>query len=415
MNSKILAIAIVAIIAVGGVAAYLAFSGNGGSGSDDSGMRIVGRVNSEGSGIILVPGEEPTDYITVQKEMPGLGAKYIYNEVEGNYYVLHPENWGGKIFGTPGAATIQHVQLAQVVKDMGLNYTSYMLGTELKADTVYYVAGVTGFEDFMNKMKTTPFTGYFTWEAQYSAALAYEAEIFPSLVMTNNIFPDHTCCIIGTNAASWSKNSEALEVFLKVYVDAVNEINVALNDTSSADYATLLQVATKRVVLPDALTPAEKTEAYKSALQNVTYVYADSDKGSLNDLRNDIAAIAESLYNSGQIGKSASDLGFNSYADLAKKFVDSKYMEKALSGDVKKLEKLNIINVAVISGDIHQIAMWYAIEKGMFEEYNLEINTFAQGNGPAVFTLLENGEANIGFLGAPPMTINSMNKELITA
>ena len=53
------------------------------------------------------------------------------------------------------------------------------------------------------------------------------------------------------------------------------------------------------------------------------------------------------------------------------------------------------------------------MDTGMFEKANLTINVYPQGNGPAVWGLLSNGEADIGFLGAPPMTIKSMNAEAI--
>jgi ABC-type nitrate/sulfonate/bicarbonate transport system substrate-binding protein len=49
----------------------------------------------------------------------------------------------------------------------------------------------------------------------------------------------------------------------------------------------------------------------------------------------------------------------------------------------------------------------------MFEDANLNINVYPQGNGPSVWGLLSNGEADIAFLGAPPMTIKSMNAQAI--
>ncbi len=414
MDNKTIAIILVAVIAIAGVAAYFVFL-KPAPVEDDSGTSIVGRVNSEGSGIFLVPGEDAADYITVQTTEPGDGAKFVYNEITGKYYVFNTSNWGGKVFGTPGAATIQHVQLKSLVDLMGLKYVSYMKDQALESDTVYYLAGVTGLADFMNKMETTPFTGYFTWEAQYSAALAYEGQEFVPLVTTNDLFPEHTCCIIGTSNEFAVNNADAMSAFLYVYSKAVDEINVALEDTTSDDYKTLLEVALDKVAMPEALSEAEKRTAIENALKNVTYLYADDENGSLDKLVDDISEVAESLYNGGQISNSAQDLGFKSYDALAEKFVQSSYMTNAIKGSYTKLTSTVNINVSVIGGDIHQIALWYALEKGMFAEENITITTMVQGNGPAVFTLIYNGEADIGFLGAPPMTINSMNHETIVA
>ena len=116
----------------------------------DKGLSIIGRVNSEGSGILLKPGEKASDYITVQTDAPAEGAKFI--QKGGKYYVFNVDKWKGKIFATPGTATIQHVQLGELAKLMDLKYVSYVDGTELSDDSLYYIAGVSSFADFDNKV-----------------------------------------------------------------------------------------------------------------------------------------------------------------------------------------------------------------------------------------------------------------------
>ena len=410
MDKKILTIAVVAVVVIAAVAVAIVVMNNGGKNTDVDGLSIVGRVNSEGSGIILAQGEEKSDYITAQTDMPGLGAIYIYNDSLGLYYVFNKDNWGGKLFATPGAATIQHVQLMQLADMMGLKFVSYTDGTQMKSDTLYYIAGVPSFAEFVNKQSSAPLTGFIIWEAQVSVA---SVEEYPILVLTNEIFEGHTCCIIGASNKYLDKEGNTMAVFFSVYKDAVDKINNA--SKTSSDYVKLVEIATKRVAMPDGMTDEEKVEAIKSALENVTYVYSDDNNGSLNLLEKDIANLAEELYNSKQINKSAKDLGFNSYDELAQKFVDDSYLKKAIAGTYTPLSEKKTINVAAISGDIHQIALWFAMDTGMFENAKLDVKVFAQSNGPAVYGLLSNGEADIGFLGAPPMTIRSMNGEDIHA
>lgn len=411
MSGKIIAIAVVAILIVAGAAAAIIFMG-GGEKSDASGLSIVGRVNSEGSGIILNQGEYPIDYITETTIHPGLGAKYIFNEDTDTYYVFNTANWGGKVFATPGMATIQHVQLWDLATMMGLKFVSYTENMKTESDTLYYVAGVPSFAEFENKLKTAPLSGYIIWEAQYSVGIERG---YPGLALTNELFNGHTCCIIGASNKYLSTEANTFEVFLSVYSKAVDKINAALADKTSEDYATLLSIATNRVSMPDSLTPQQKEDAIKKALDNVTYLYADDAKGSLVDLTDGISSLAKTLYEAGQIEKSAQDLGFKSYDAMAKKFVNDSYIKKALKGDFEPLTLKKKINVAAISGDIHQIAIWYAMDTKMFDAANLEVNVFPQSNGPGVYVLLANGEADIGFLGAPPMTIRSMNGEDIKA
>ena len=73
------------------------------------------------------------------------------------------------------------------------------------------------------------------------------------------------------------------------------------------------------------------------------------------------------------------------------------------------------ITVAVISGDIHQLAIHYAMAMNIFEEYGINITLSQQPNGDGVAVALENGSAQIGFIGAPPMTIKVINSEYVTA
>jgi ABC-type nitrate/sulfonate/bicarbonate transport system substrate-binding protein len=51
----------------------------------------------------------------------------------------------------------------------------------------------------------------------------------------------------------------------------------------------------------------------------------------------------------------------------------------------------------------------------MFTKANLDVVVSGQSNGPGVYVQLANKEADIGFLGAPPMTIRCMNGEDIVA
>jgi ABC-type nitrate/sulfonate/bicarbonate transport system substrate-binding protein len=394
MDNKIVVIAVVAVIAVAGVAAFFLFFNNGGGDSDEKGLAVIGRVNSEGSGILLVPGEDTTDYIAADGTLIASG-------------------WGGKVFATPGAATIQHVQLMDLASQMNLKFVSYSEGAQLKDDTLYYMPNVASFADFVNATKTAEdLVGYIIWEAQYSVGLENG---YVGLALTNDLFPGHTCCIIGTSNKYIVKNKDVLETFLATYASAVDKINAALNNPTSADYATLINIAKNRVSMPDSMTDAQKEAAIKSALENVTYLYADNSSGSLSKLESDIAKLAEQLYNNTVIEKSPADLGFSSYADLADAFVKDDCMKEALRANYVKPTSMTTIKVAAIKGDIHQIALWYAYDTGMFEANNLDVVVSAQANGPGVYTQLANGESDIGFLGAPPMTIRCMNGEQIHA
>lgn len=256
-----------------------------------------------------------------------------------------------------------------------------------------------------NNKSATP-TGYIIWEAQYSVGTEKGYE---GLALTNDLFSGHTCCIIGASNSYVTANHDTVCAFLDTYAAAVDRINAALADKNSADYATLLGIAKNRVAMPDGMTDEQKENAIKSALENVTYLYSDDAIGNLNNLKADVASLAGSLYDGGSITKSATDLGFADNNALADKFVNDTYMKDALGGSYTPLASMTNVSVSAIKGDIHQIAMWFAKDTNMFSDANLNVDISAQSNGPAVYTQLSNGEAKIGLLGAPPMTIRSMN------
>ena len=242
-----------------------------------------------------------------------------------------------------------------------------------------------------------------------------DREPYVGLALTNDLFSGHTCCIIGARAGYLDGNSDTVKAFLDAYSDAVVEISMALKDKSSQNYTKLIDVAKNRVAMPDSLTDDQKKAAIESALGNVTYLYADDIDGEMTELVSDVASLAESLYNGKQIEKSAADLGFDSYEDLAEAFVDDSYMMDAVTEQYVKPEKKVTIKIAAIEGDIHQIAMWYAKDTGIFGNYNIDITVSGQAGGPGVYTALNSADCDIGFLGAPPMTIRSMNNADITS
>ena len=99
---------------------------------------------------------------------------------------------------------------------------------------------------------------------------------------------------------------------------------------------------------------------------------------------------------------------------FAEEFVKQTYLKKAISEDLGT-SSTGRVKVAVITGDIHQIAIHWADEKGYFSSLGLGVDIVGSNNGAGVATALINGEATLGFLGAPPATITTVNAGYITA
>lgn len=411
MDTKILAVAVVAIIAVAAVGTYVVISDN----DKTIDMNIIGRVNTDGSGIIINATDSVDNYITIDKstEVP----KEPHLGVAENWIILHKDGWDGKVFTDPGPATIQHVQLSTIAATLGLEFVQYAKDVPTQKGNLYYVPSVPTYDKYVSELNNNDkIAGGIFWEPQSSiATISGKCTL---MTVTNDLFPGHTCCTIA-GQSSYMKNHEDETVrFLAAYIKAVDQMKKAIESGSGDAYNEVIQLATEKVAMAG-FTDEQKKEAVAAAFEYVVYTYADPGytDDPLADLKKDVANMAGEFKDGNLVRNGYSDLGFESNQELANKFVDSSYMKKALS--YEKADnydgKVAKIKVSVIGGDIHQLAIHYAMEKGIFAEYGLDITLSAQSNGPGVYTSLKNNDSQLGFIGAPPMVINSMNDKSIVA
>lgn len=411
MDTKILAVAVVAIIAVAAVGTYIVISNN-----DPVDMSIVGRVNTDGSGIIINADENVDNYVSIDKSEDEPSEPHL--GTAGKWVILHKEGWAGKVFTDPGAATIQHVQLSTIASEMGLKFVQYTNTTKISDDTLYYYPGVPSYEKYVSEYNTNDkISGGIFWEPQSSIAVISGCKM---MTVTNDLFPGHTCCTIAGQTSYMQSHQDETVRFLAAYIKSVNQMVKAIDDGSGEAYDKVIKLASEKVSMLQGFTDEQKKEAVLSAFEYVVYKYADTTNADvedpLADLKKDVADMAGEFKDGNLVRNSYSDLGFKSNQELADKFVDSSYMKQAMTYEKKdSYESVSSIKVSVIGGDIHQLAIHYAIEMGIFEEYGLNITLSVQSNGLGIYTSLKNNDSQLGFIGAPPMIINSMNDKAITA
>ena len=409
MDKKIYAvIAVVIIIVAAAAAVVLTRDGGDGPTASDRDVSVVGRVNTDGSGIFLKSSENPEDYVTLVEGAEPVDEEYYLGGGD-RWVVLHKEAWGGAVFGDPGEATIQHVQLGQIAEELGLKFVKYTNGTAIDKNTLYYIPGVNTYQMFESQLINNPqMVGAFVWEAQYSVALQDGCK---RLAITNDLFPGHTCCIVGAQHSYISTHQDETVRFLAAYVESVREMKDAIANHVTGEMDELMEIAINNVTMPLTMTQEQKIAAIESAFEIVNYTYADSDTAAnpLDKLTSDMASLAEDFYQSGQISKTPQQLGFDSYSDMASVLVQGQYMYDALHYEKQDSYDTANITVAVLTGDIHQLAIHYGMAKNIFADYGINIILSNQSAGPAAFTAMANGSAQFAFLGAPPMTTNTIN------
>lgn len=383
------------------------------SGSE-SVYNLLARVNTEGSGIYVneklfngisgsdIPTRNGAPFYKIERDEAGSVVKYY---VDADCKAA----WGGLVCGTPGNTSIQHVQIKQLVETMGLSFVLYEAGTTPGSDCVYYINTISNYDTAMNSYKNNgvALDIGIIWEPQASR-IVYEpsTETFRTLGLTNDFFPNHTCCVLAGYTSYLSGHQDVTERFLAAYVEAVKWVQDAKNPTS-ANYDKLVEICVKSTGLSNTVI--------KDALANITYVFGDNDgNGSydLHNLKKDIADVVTA--NSSSLKYKMSDLGFSNSIQFANRFVDDSYLMNAMNVDKSAISgKTTAITVSAISGDIHQIALTIGEEIGIFAEYGIKVNVSYQSNGAGVAVALQNGSAQFGFLGAPPATITAVNGQLI--
>ncbi len=362
---------------------------------DDKELNAIARVNTEGSAIFIDTQKGiPSNYLTIDKN---------------NNITYNVDGWRGKVFGTPGTTTIQHMQLQEIVTEkLGLKFTLYTEGAK-DPGCVYYISSVTNASVYIS---TPVLAGAIVWEPQVEAALNDSARNTVILATTAQLFPEHTCCIIAGSHEYMQNNSDVTVRFLAAYTESVDWVNNALKDKSSAEYAKLVKIAKEKT------GNQFSNKIIEDALASVNYTYGMSGNGDTVDtplisLEKDIEGLVQGYYDLGALQRSMKSLGYSSIHEFSQRFVNDGYLSQALQLDKSASGYSKVsVKVAVIAGDIHQIAIHVGIELGYFDEYGIAVNISSASNGAGVATSLQNGEADFGFMGAPPIVTTVINSGL---
>lgn len=358
--------------------------------SSGSTYNVIARVNSEGSGLFINS--------QVLNERGGLLA--FFTEDSSGQYIVDETNakaWGGLILSTPGAATIQHVQLQELATNAGLNYTLYQDGQAVRSDTLYFVTNISNKSAVESE---THIQGGILWEPQFSA-IVQANNGYVSLGLTNNFFPGHTCCVIAGYTQYMQSHPDETARFLAAYIKGVEWV------LDPANHDDLVKLCMEKT--------SDMTESVvEDALSHITYLHSDETE-DLNELRKDIADLVDGL--APGLKHAVSELGFTSSEQFSSKFVDDSFIINALEivadSSYEYKGPTHSVKVACISGDIHQIALHAAVKERFFEDYGLNVTVSTATNGPGVATALQNGEAQFGLMGAPPATSTVINGKLV--
>lgn len=384
MNAKLWASVVIVMVVLTGTGFLLESSATN---QDDKAV-LTARVNTIGSGIFVSNDIDPNNLI--EKDMNGKVIDF------------KPNGWKGLIIMTPGLSTIQHMMLLELVTDE--------LGFELRANTdnnpsgdyVFYQITVPG------NMKST-FNGNVTgimvdggiiWESYYSDILMNNpgGNRAKELFLTGDWKEDHTCCVVAANRTFAENSPGAVSRFLAAYAEAVDWINMAKDPINYPnEYEELVKIVMNYTKISD-------EAVIKQALINVNYLF------ELGNLANDISSLVTRFGSQQNILQyTPEELGFANADAFGDWFVDDRYLDDSKIIRADEINDWVSVKLVILTGDIHQIASQVGMVKGFFSKYKVSVTKLEVNNGSDGMKLVLSGNADLGFLGAPPAVINTIN------
>lgn len=352
---------------------------------DDDSIVIISRVNTDGSGIFA----DPSVSIDTTKD-PWVQS-----------------GWGGKIIATPGPTSIQHMMLQDLVENtFKMNFRIVPTSMNLDDNTVYWVQlGVGAMKAAFNKDPSTStnldprIDGGIVWEPVFSDILQTSTREATTVVKTEEIDPGHACCVLGANRTYLESHSNDVIRFLVAYIEVVDWMNAALQNKGSQEYSDLVDYAI-------AFTDKPRTVVLDS-FDNVSYGY------ELTTLKEEIIDMVRIYSSTGLVNNTVKDLGFSTEEAFANWLVNDRYLEEAMIStiDYSNADPITI-KLAHLQEDIHQLALYIGSSSalGTFAEYKITIDALTPFQaGGYVAQALVRGDADIGFLGAPPVVQTTIN------
>ena len=250
---------------------------------------------------------------------------------------------------------------------------------------------------------------YIAWEPFASAAVV--GGYGKVLNWTNEIMPNHPCCVVvlSNEFASTSENVNLTLRFLKAHVETTEWILDAMEDKDSAEYQLLVNMSVAFTlrdadVVEEALEHVkfgwEMDSSFRAALEQFTEMYVDSN------------IIEEGM---------VEDRGYEDVSDFVASYANGTYLDEinAVTESPTILNPDDPIRLGYLAGDIHQLAQYVAADRSVFggdvsifEKYGLNVEAATgapYSNGGTEMDAFVAGHVDIGYLGAPPAILKKLN------
>jgi NitT/TauT family transport system substrate-binding protein len=229
-----------------------------------------------------------------------------------------------------------------------------------------------------------------------------------SLMETGDLegWSEHPCCVLAVSTSYAQAHPDLVARVIAAHIEATEWIIETIeNKTTNVDnYTTLLAMG--------AAFSGRNTTVVAASLDNINYLYELNDE--LNDylvnFTNEFITLEQVL------NSTVTSDGYASVEDYVDTLVNDSYMTTSETLN-KSASILGTVRLGYLNGDLHQFArivasnetLWGNATGSLFEQWGVEITGTVYGNGADEMTGFSTGLIDMGYLGAPPVILKSLN------
>lgn len=271
------------------------------------------------------------------------------------------DDLNGKTIAIPGKATVQDFLLQRFLKDNNITATTVIVKPP----------------EMIQTLESGGIDGFIAWEP-YPARAVVEGG-HKLLVTSHDIWPHHPCCVVAVREEYLAENKDVVLAVLASHMKAT----------------TFILENPQEAVRIGAEFTGMSEEVISQAMQTIEYVYEPNYAG----IKEYLEQLLEMEYVSSEdVGDVDTFLGG---------FVNSQLIEEAATYSCSNLDKT--VRIGYLRADLHQLALFVALDQGYFKEFGLTVDLYVFSAGPEEMDAFGSQDIDMGYLGIAPATTKRLN------
>lgn len=271
------------------------------------------------------------------------------------------DDLNGKTIAIPGKATVQDFLLQRFLKDNNITATTVIVKPP----------------EMIQTLESGGIDGFIAWEPYPARAVVEGGHRL--LVTSHDIWPHHPCCVVAVREEYLAENKDVVLAVLACHMKATTFIleNPQEAVRIGADFTGMSE------------------EVINQAMQTIEYVYEPNYAG----IKEYLEQLLEMEYVSSEdVGDVDTFLGG---------FVNSQLIEEAATYSCSNLDKT--VRIGYLRADLHQLALFVALDQGYFKEFGLTVDLYVFSAGPEEMDAFGSQDIDMGYLGIAPATTKRLN------